>query len=111
MGPPYPCPSSSPLLPAPETAAPTPAPGESKGSAGLGEFSSGQEGPHPTPSLQEQPLTLRACRSALITSSISLQITDQKWGRGCSLRAWGWGLAGSQPRDWVGSRQDLGALG
>lgn len=77
----------------------------------MGEFSSGQEGPHPTPSLREQPLTLRACRSALITSSISLQITDQKWGRGCSLRAWGWGLAGSQPRDQAGSRQDLGALG
>lgn len=78
-----------------------------------GEFSSGQEGLHPTPScpLQEQPLTARACKSALITSSISLQVTDRKWGRGRFPRALGWGPAGSQRRGRVGSGQDSGALG
>lgn len=65
--------------------------------------------PHPTPPVG-QPLTMRACRSALITSSISLQITDPKWGRGCSPRAWGWGRTGPQRRNWVGSRQDAGTL-
>lgn len=49
-----------------------------------GQFSYGQEDAHPAPScpLAGQPHTWRACRSALITSSISLQIGEGKWRRG-----------------------------
>lgn len=72
-----------------------------------------QRVPTHTPScpVAEQPLTMRACRSALITSSISLQITDRKVGEGLLSPRLGLGRTGSQQRNWVGSGQDAGTLG
>lgn len=62
---------SSPLLPAPETAASTPGPGECRGPAWWGSLVVAKRAPTPT---RAHPLTMRACKSALITSSISLQL-------------------------------------
>lgn len=55
---------------------------------------------------------MRARRSALITSSTSLQITDGRWGEGTAHPAAGdMGRAGSQLRLGWGLGGILGALG
>lgn len=96
---------SSPLLPAPETAASTPGPGECRGPAWWGEFSCSQEGPHPDPGAAPHPESVQVSADHVVYLPANYR---RKWGRGSSPRAWGWGPTGSRPRIAWGPGRILG---